>query len=297
MDKKKASLFIACIILSVRVFSQQVQVEGAFVGDSVKLGEEISYSLTAKYPRDLEVIFPDSTFDFSPFEFYHLSFFQTRTDSLLSFDSVVYDLATFEIDSVQYLQLPVFVKQLDDSTNVYADRDSITLFHVIEVLPDSLNLKENTSFIRIPGKFNYPLFLIFIGVILLIILISLVFFGKQITRAITVFRMKRIHKNFVKRFYEKIGGLKGQRIGLEPEEVLNDWKKYMERLEKEPYTKMTSRELIQLHADQRLKENLRSIDRYIYGGIQERPVYENFERLMEYSIERYDIRIKEVTDG
>jgi hypothetical protein len=71
----------------------------------------------------------------------------------------------------------------------------------------------------------------------------------------------------------------------------------MEKLEKEPYTKMTSKELIQLHADQRLKENLRSIDRYIYGNLKDRPVQENFEKLLDYSKERYEIRLEEVRNG
>ena len=287
-------LSIYLLIFSFQTYGQQVQVQGQFNEDSVRLGEEISYSLSARYPRELDVIFPDSTFSYSPFEYYHLRYYKTETDSSISFDSVVYYLTTFEIDSVQYLQLPVFINQIDDSASIYAGRDSIVLLHTIVEIPDSLALKENTSFIWIPGDFNYPVFLVLMSILLLIIVAAFLFFGKQIRRYVTIFRMKRVHKKFVKRFYSRIGDLKDQLIGLEPETVLNDWKKYMERLEKEPYTKLTSRELIALHADQRLKENLRSIDRYIYGGVKERPIHENFERLMEYSIERYEIRLKEV---
>ena len=71
----------------------------------------------------------------------------------------------------------------------------------------------------------------------------------------------------------------------------------MEKLEKEPYTKLTTKELINLHADQRLKDNLRSIDRYVYGSIKEKPLHENFEKLLEYSTERYEVRLNELKHG
>ena len=109
--------------------------------------------------------------------------------------------------------------------------------------------------------------------------------------------MRRNHKKFVKKFYFKLGAFKENRAGLEPEELLSDWKKYMEKLEKEPYTKLTTKELIGLHADQRLKENLRSVDRYIYGSIKDKPLHENFEKLLEYSIERYEVRLNELKNG
>lgn len=109
--------------------------------------------------------------------------------------------------------------------------------------------------------------------------------------------MRRIHKRFVNKFYLKLGALRDSKAGIDPEEILGDWKKYMEKLEREPYTKLTTKELIGLHADQRLKDNLRSIDRYIYGNIKERPLHEHFEKLLEYSIERYEVRLKELRDG
>jgi hypothetical protein len=95
----------------------------------------------------------------------------------------------------------------------------------------------------------------------------------------------------------KLGALRDNRAGVFPEGILADWKRYMEKLEREPYTKLTSKELIELHADQRLKDNLRSIDRYIYGNIKEKPLHEHFEKLLEYSIERYDVRLNELRHG
>ena len=294
---KKIRLIFILFITGVQVFSQEINVEGLFLKDTVKIGEEVPYSLSATYPRAYNIIFPDSSFDFQPFEYHGRQYFKTVSDSAISVDSVVYLLSTFEIDTIQYLQLPVYVRTGGDSLAVYTKQDSINLFHIIQVIPDSVKLKENTLFLRIPNKFNYPVFLFIAGFLLVVIIIALLFFGRRISRWIKIMIMKRNHKRFHKRFYLKLSGVRDNRPGVEPEDVLNDWKKYMEKLEKEPYTKLTTKELIDLHADQRLKDNLRSIDRYIYGSIKDKPLHENFEKLLEYSIERYEVRINELKHG
>ncbi len=289
--------FIFLYLIPVAL-AQQVKVSGAFQGDSIKIGEQIPYAITASYPRYLDIIFPDSTFDYSPFEFVDRYYFPTHSDSLISFDSVVYHLTTFEIDSVQYLQIPVYIPQLEeDSLAIYPEPDSLILNHVIRQLPDSVKLKENTAFLDIPSKFNYPVFLVILVTLLVIILVIAIFFGQRVKRWFMVWLMKRKHKKFTERFYDRLGRLRNGQAGIEPEDVLSEWKKYMEKLENEPYTKLTSRELIDLHADQRLKENLRSIDRYIYGNIKDRPLHEHFEKLLEYTVERYELKIEEVRNG
>jgi hypothetical protein len=189
------------------------------------------------------------------------------------------------------------VNQNGDSLAIFTKPDSVNLAHIIEVMPDSVKLKENTSFLRIPDLFNYPVFLIVSGFLIVIIIIALLFFGRRISRWIMILIIRRNHRRFVKRFHIKLGGIRDNRLGLEPEDVLVNWKKYMEKLEKEPYTKLTTKELINLHADQRLKDNLRSIDRYVYGSIKEKPLHENFEKLLEYSTERYEVRLNELKHG
>jgi len=297
VGKKEFLLFVSFMVLTAALKAQEVYVSGTFHGDTVKIGETIPYCLTVSYPRNLNIIYPDSTYNYAPFEFYSRKYFPTVSDSLTSFDSVVYYLMTFEIDSVQFLQLPVFVKQQEDSAAIYARQDSVVLHHVIQQLPDSLELKENTALINVPGLVNYPLILILTGILILATIVVFIIFGKRISRWIKLYLMKRQYRKFIANFYFQIGSLARGQAGTFPEDLLSQWKKYMEKLEREPYTKMTSKELIQLHADQRLKENLRSIDRYIYGNVKERPIQENFEKLLEYSKERYELRMEEVRHG
>lgn len=294
---KRAGILSLFLVFSFSVGAQDVSIKGSFLQDTVKIGEEVPYSLSVLYPRSLNIIFPDSTHDFQIFEYHNRDYFQTISDSSLSFDSVIYYLSTFEIDTVQYLQLPIYIQQEEDCIAVYTSPDSINLFHIIRQMPDSVKLKENTSFFKISDRFNYPVFLLILGILLLLTLGGLLFFGKRLTRWIRIILMTRKHKRFVNRFYLKLGELRDNRAGIDPEEILGEWKKYMEKLEREPYTKLTTKELISLHADQRLKDNLRSIDRYIYGNIKEKPLHEHFEKLLEYSIERYEVRLKELRDG
>jgi hypothetical protein len=290
-------IILGLAIFGTQTLSQEVSVAGIFLKDTIKVGEEVPYSLSVSYPRAYNLIFPDSTYDFSPFEYHDRTYYKTISDSITSFDSVVYYLSTFEIDTVQYLQLPVFINQEEDSAAIYTSQDSVNLYHIIQVMPDSVKLIENTSFIEIANRFNYPIFLLAVGIVLIFIIIGLMFFGKRLRRWIRILIMKRNHKRFINRFYLRLSGIRDNRPGVEPEEILTEWKRYMEKLEIEPYTKLTTKELISLHADQRLKDNLRSIDRYIYGAIKEKPLHENFEKLLEYSIERYDVRINELKNG
>lgn len=294
---RRIGILSLLLLLYFSVYGQDVSINGSFLKDTVKIGEEVPYSLSVLYPRSLNIIFPDSTYNFQPFEYHSREYYTTISDSSLSFDSVIYYLSTFEIDSVQYLQLPVYIKQEEDSTEVYTSPDSINLFHIIQEMPDSVKLKENTFFYKISDKFNYPVFMIILGSLLLLALSGLMFFGKRLSRWLRILLMSRTHKRFLNKFNLKLGALRDNRAGIDPEVILGDWKKYMEKLEKEPYTKLTTKELIGLHADQRLKDNLRSIDRYIYGNIKEKPLHEHFEKLLEYSIERYDVRLKELRDG
>src|SRR5687768_12536023 len=88
--------------------AQDIKVSGGFLKDSVQIGEPVAYFLSATYPQSLTVLFPDSTFSFKPFEYNRKRLSPTHTVGGVSHDSVVYYLSTFEVDKIQYLNLPVF---------------------------------------------------------------------------------------------------------------------------------------------------------------------------------------------
>jgi len=277
---------------SFSLFGQKIIPQGYFHKDSVKIGEELPYSLWLQYPMDKDVAFPDSLFDFSPFELDRRKYFTTKTDSLLSLDSVVYYFSTFEIDTVQYLTLPVFVINEYDSSAFFTPLDSIILNQVVTAIPDSVVVLVNTNYQDVPLAFNYPYFTAAIILLLLISLIVFIFFGKRIRKEIRIFWLKKRHNKFVRLFENRIG-----KKSIMVEKTMAFWKNYLEKLLSKPYTKLTSKEIIELSDNEKLAANLELIDRNIYAGDQSTDAEEAFRYLLAHAIDQYHNKVKEIKNG
>ncbi len=282
---------------SLLVRAQEAEVFGAFDRDTVKIGEETFFTLSARYPKQLNVIFPDSSYNYGSFEFISKKYFPTRTDSTISFDSVIYSLATFEIDTVQYLQLPVFVITENDSFAVFSNLDSVILQQVIIKMPEKPELKANTELIEIKKQINYPYIFIALGVLIILILAIIIFFGKSITRWWKLYRMNRAHKKFIERFHELMKQISGSGPEEAAEHTLAEWKRYMERLEREPYSKLTTREILAIHPESELKEHLHNIDVSIYGGKKGTDLMKSFGFLMHFAVRIFNEKVEEIKMG
>ncbi len=299
------SVMIRCIGLLILVMpaamaQEGAQVNGHFEADRISIGEVVPYSLTARYPRTQQVLFPDSTFSFKPFEFSNKKFFTTRTAGGTSYDSVVYFLTTFEIDSIQRLKLPVFVLQEKDCVAFYTIPDSIFLNYQVASLPDSVSveklpLKTNTAYQKVKWILNYPVVLIGVLVLLITSVVVWVVFGKRIRKYFTLRRLNKDYQEFISRFNRSIEKLSTEFSSSKAEEAVVVWKSYMENLEKYPYTKFTSREIVRLVSDGNLDKALHSIDRGIYGGFSS--TIEPFKFLQSYSQQRFQKKEAEVKNG
>ena len=262
---------------------------GYFHKDSVKIGEELPYSLSIKYPKNNDVAFPDSLFDFSPFELEKREYFTTKSDSLASLDSVVYYFTTFEIDTVQYLALPVFLINEFDSTTLHTAKDSIILDQVVTILPDSVAVLVNTDYQKVPQAFNYPYFTIGVIIVLLVALMIFIFFGKRIKKTVRVYWLTKRHKQFIISFNNLLADQP-----IEVERTLSAWKKYLEKLLAQPYTKLTSKEIVSLSKLPEFADHLKIIDRHIYGGSKSNDTKSAFEYLLNFSVQQFNIRTKEI---
>jgi len=291
LHREKIAL-LAIVFFSINfIQAQSIEPKGVFVESELKIGEEVSFALSIKYDKNLNILFPDSTYNFGTFEYNSRTYFKTRTDSAQSYDSVVYKLSTFEIDSIQFLQLPVFIINEDDSMIFLSNIDSIQLIHVVTEIQENPELKANTELVDIHKQFNYPYFLIALGIIFILTLAVALFFGKQLVKAWKIYRLNRIHKKFIQRFFNLIRDVSSNNPNKTPEHVLAVWKRYMERLEKKPISKLTTKEILVLHNNGQLKDNLRIIDRSIYGGEKGNDLFASFDYLMKFSIEIFDMRI------
>ncbi len=294
---KKSFAFGMLLIIGSMAKSQLLVPEGRFLVDSIKIGESVPFVLTIDYPIEVEVIFPDSNFNFSPFEFVSKEYFASKTDSASVTDSVIYNITTFEIDVVQSLALPVFLITNGDSTSIYSKVDSIYLLEMVPIMPDSIALREDIAFVDVSKAFNYPYLLIGIAITLVILGAAYLLFGKKIKQKIELYRLERAYKKFSADFDLMYGNLRNNGDRSLTEKLLILWKKYMEKLEDRPYTKLTSKEIASLSDAGKLSDALKVIDKSIYGKTKLDIVYKNFEQLEDVTIKRYQRKVGEIKNG
>ena len=295
MHKQYIQVVLGLLLFSSTLSAQEISPKGGFVGDSVKIGVSIPYSLSIKYPTRMDVVFPDSLYDYSPFELEGKQYFPTKSDSTLSYDSAVYYLSTFEIDTIQYLQLPVFFINNADSIPVYTEKDSVFLIELISVLPDSIQLKENTTYFNVPTQFNYPYLLIGLGILVFIIIVVLIVFGGKIKRYFQVRRLKKRHQKFLITFDQLAQQSSEESTTEEKEHTAFVWKKYLEKIEKAPITKLTTKEITQLlQPTDEVVEALKGVDRAIYSNKKNLSLASSFSTLRTDAIARYNNKIASI---
>ena len=258
--------------------------KGKFLSDSVKVGLPVQYALSYRHKATADVFFPDSAYNFAPFEMVKREYFNTVTDQNGSLDSVIYTLISFEVTPVQELSLPVYVRAKRDCTRVFAPMDYVILNSIIKpnVNIDSLSLKKDTRLVPIAQQVNFPLiFLIIIGLLLVIGMVFW-FFGKPIRRQVRLFNFKRRYDDFRKLFQRLSRGTDDAKKRLENiERAVVLWKKYIERIENKPFTTFTTKEILDNLKDNRLSDALREIDATVYGGVYSSKTIASLQVLQE----------------
>jgi hypothetical protein len=145
--------------------------------------------------------------------------------------------------------------------------------------------------------FNYPYLLIGLGAILILLILTIILFGKNIRTKYRLYLLKKRHGRFITQFNEYLEGIKKDTDAEVLEEVLVYWKRYMEGLEEQPFTKLTSRELLDIIKENNLYEALKEIDRAIYGGTVRDEIHTVYEELVYYTNQAYDKKVNEISHG
>ena len=285
-------LLFALLFTGLAGSAQEIKPRGYFSKDTLKIGEHIDFTMIVEYPRGMEVLFPDSSFDYQSFEFLSKSYLSTVSDYLMSNDSVVYTLTSFELDSIQNLSLPVFVITDGDSTRIESNSDQVVLQEMITENIDSLSVQETVDYQKVSKAFNYPYLLIALGVLALLAGLVAIFFGKEIKRRYKLHLMRKAHMKFLQKF--KLLQEKGLESSDQAEALLGYWKWYLERLEGMPYTKLTTREIATFDQNAELNETLRSLDSNIYGEFRKADIGHLAVQLKEFGIDRFAKKIEEV---
>lgn len=282
-------LIISCLLIIENSYAQKPV--GRFQTDSIELGRPIDYALSYHHSPSAEVFFPDTTYNFYPFEIIRRNIFPTSTTNGVSTDSVVYTLVTFDITKNQKLRLPIYLLSKRDCTEVYSLADSVFLKEMIKMPVDSLHLKTDTRLLALSQQVNYPKILTYLLGIFGIVLIIYAFFGRFIRKQYTLFLFSRRHKDFQTN-YKKFTRSTLDDVTIGKALVL--WKKHLEWLEKRPYTSYTTKEIISRLPNERLEEALREVDSAIYGGILSTQMPSAMNILLEKAAELYKNRREEL---
>jgi hypothetical protein len=271
---------------------RKVVPKGYFLKDTVKVGEPVSFAFSLKHPANMQVVFPDSAYDFSPFVFVSKEFFPTRTDSLHSTDSAVYTLSTFELDSLPSLALPAYILlPSGDSLERWSEADTVLLFNNIKVAE---NFLPSTEPQKVMERFNYPYWGIGVAVVLTLLLFLNGVLGKPLNRAFKLLLMKQKHTAFLKAYDKWTVQVTKSPSAANSEKILTLWKKYIEKVDGVPYSTYTTREIAQYLPDEDLQKTLQTIDRFVYGGIAPEQMDKHLQRLRQQAEIIYETKRNQV---
>ena len=294
----KRHFFISLLMLSVLlVQSQEIKINGGFIEDSLQLGSTVHYWVTAEYPMEIEVLFADSNYNFSPFEYADKFFIETELRNDNAFDSAVYGFQSFEIDLIQKLQLPVFVIQSNDSIVLATPLDSL----FFEELVPLQQVSDTTQLILLILSFitrniiNYPL--MWIIEMAQFTLTAYYLLGQKIRNYFTIRRLKKEYGLFSNFISQSIHALKENVDRERAAQGLTQWKNYLERLELQPFSKLTTKEILALEFTSELKEALRNIDRSVYGNHRDAELYKSFQDIEDFTQHRFHMKIEDIKNG
>ena len=286
------------MLSSWRITAQEITVRGGFIEDSILIGKDVGYWMTATYPPNLEMIFPDSLFDFSPFEYTSKIYFDSKLlANGLIYDSTVYFIQSYEIDFVQYLYLPAVILNKSDSTLIDTPIDSIYLTELAPIVTDTTKLKTNLDYQIVSTQFNYPLLYYVLGGSLFLIILLAFLFGKKIVRWYRLFKLRKGYEKFNQFFSEHIKKLKIDPNPQLTERTLILWKKYQDTLESIPFSVLTTQEILKKNFTKKLEKPLKSIDRVIYSNRIQEDIYQEFHQIEDFTQYRYSEKIEKIKHG
>jgi len=271
---------------------------GKFQQDSLKIGTAVEFSFYAQHPAATEVIFPDSSYNFAPFELIARRYFTTRTVSGISLDSVVYTLRTFSVAARQSLSLPAYILEKNDTLPLYSRPDEIKLIQLVQGKADPEKLKSHTELVIIKERFNIAYWLIGAGIIILAFFMIWLLFGKNITIRYRLYTLQKRHTVFINRFNAYIDQFNQSESLQTIEQAITLWKNYLTNLEGNAINSYTTREIASFYNDDEdVTTALRLFDKAIYGNIVSDKSSETiiaFFLLHHFADRRYEV-IKEQT--
>ncbi|MCF2489516.1 hypothetical protein [Dyadobacter sp. CY347] len=274
------TLVLLNVLFQTEGFGQKIKPLGLFLTDSIEVGKPVYFSLSVRHNPNTEIFFPDTLYDFSPFEIISKLAFSSSTDERGSLDSAVYQLISFDVERAQTLSLPVYVFHKKDCTAVFTRPDSVFLIksNVVEQVKTA-KLKPETSLLPLSSQFNFSILLGSIALIIGIVGSIYWVFGQDIYKQWQLIKLQRRHLEYVRSFNRLMRNAREKNNIKDAEKAIIVWKNYLERLENKPFATYTTREIVDNMPDEALAEALKNMDSIIYGQVISKNMAESLEVL------------------
>ena len=259
---------------------------GKFLQDSVRIGQTVPFAFSYRHPPEATVFFPDTSYNFAPFELVGEEIFPTSTDERGSLDSVVYLLKTFVVKPRLVLSLPVYLVAESDSSVFSSIQDTIKIVEMIT--EDELKrrvLRADFSIVETGKPIDYWKYLKYALLTFLIAVGIYLFFGNYLYRQYQLLRYRKRHRDFTVKFKRFI---KDSDTSQNVNQALILWKTYLQTLEDFPFTTLTTKEIVEAIPNERLGEALRTMDMNIYGDVQSSQMIFAMSKLLDIANERYE---------
>lgn len=226
----KHGTILLLMMLALLPFShaQDVTAKLTPLDKMVQVGRPFKVELLVRHPEDVVVIFPDSIKDIAPYEVRSGKPLATRTNEGISEDTKIYDLYTWEIDSVQFLQFPVrYLTPKGDTMTVMSNRAQVGFQQVIVDYNDSLKVRMYPDAVSIREPFNWTRTLVFGLIGGIVGLIFSLLFRKPIRNAFKRRKIEREWRKYQQQLKKVPGYLPDQERYLS--ELNRVWRAYFDR--------------------------------------------------------------------
>jgi hypothetical protein len=284
---------ISLFLIFVGYYTYAQRPKAAFGTDSLIIGKPISLSLTFLSNGKTDLLFPDSTNNFSPFQLVDIEYFPTKTQNGKSLDSVVYKIITFKVDSNYSLVLPV--KNLRTGQTIFSDTARVKLHSSLNKADLSNHvIKKSTGYFNVPLDFNFPKFLYSLVILLVSFAVFWAMFGKLILRNIKLWQFNQKQQKFTSA-YKKLSKNPKNFSNIGAGLIL--WKNHLEWLLRKPFSTMTTSEISKTLENDRLEEALKEFDLAIYGGVLSDHVPFAFNILFDYASDTFKKQRKQYKEA
>lgn len=272
--------------------AQELKVEGYFLQDSAMLGEKVGYVLKATYASGINVLFPDSTFQFGSMEYLGKEIFTSYTQDSTTLDSAIYYLSNFSLDPVKNYRLPVFEVLKYDSIDHLPEEALLHLKLTIDEMPDVLTFKETNRYQPLKKDFNYPYLIIGLSLVFIIVILLFLIFGKKVRKKWLIYQERRRQKKFLFQWNKTKTAFIANPSLDAADELLGLWKSRMETLTGKPFKEWTATETAAYLEKPELLQDFRKIELIIYANRPAEDVQLACDNLEEISTSTFHQKIK-----